>query len=111
MSALAADCQELVRAEIGRRGSIKAVAGAIGYARASLSLAMAGRYTGGLGKMEAAIRATFVASVACPHLAREIAALDCKSNRERPIPTAEPIALKLWVTCQTCPNNPNRRDQ
>lgn len=108
-SILDADCLALVSAEVAKRGSIKAVAAAIGYARPSLSLAMRGGYSGSVASMAAKIRETFAGQVACPHLAREIPAFDCKGNRERSIPTAEPIALKLWAVCQACPNNPKRR--
>lgn len=100
----------LVEAAIGRLGSQKRVAQRIGYAPASLSIAMTGHYRGSLATMEAAIVAQLGSAIDCPHLGRAIDPAECLAHRTRPIPTANPADLRHWRACRYCPRNPDARD-
>lgn len=95
---------------VAREGSITATARRLGYARSSVSLALAGRYTADVGKLRARILEAFADLVACPHLGRDIPPADCLAHRTRPMPTASRDALKHWQACRQCPNNTNRED-
>ncbi|MEC5293320.1 hypothetical protein VQ044_21180 [Aurantimonas sp. C2-5-R2] len=105
---LDARCQGLVADAVARHGSIKAVAAMVGYSRTALSLAMSGGYrANSLAPLEAKIVAVFAIRITCPYLAQEIAPAICRDHRERPIPTADPRALRHWQACRFCPENPS----
>jgi len=101
-------CQSLVADAIARHGSIKAVAALIGYSRTALSLALSGGYrANSLKPLETAIIDALATRIACPHLAADISPAVCRDHRERPIPTADPRALRHWQACRFCPENPS----
>lgn len=102
-------CLGLLREAVERFGSITAAAEHLGYARTAISQALAGRYPGGVGKLSARIIERLADHVACPHLAREIRAAECRGHRESPLSTASREAIKHWQACRACPLNPTAK--
>lgn len=100
----------LLRQARERLGSIKAVAEALGYKRPSVSMALAGKYQGDTKHLRARIFEVFADRVLCPHLSRDIPPADCRTFRERPIPTSPLAAVKHWQACRICPLNPAARN-
>lgn len=98
----------ILRDAVSRLGSIAATATALGYKRPSISMALAGRYPGDCRHLRSAIYDTFAERVDCPHLCRDISPAECKSFRERPLPTSSREAFKHWQACQRCPLNPQK---
>ncbi|KAA6405778.1 LysR family transcriptional regulator [Candidatus Tokpelaia sp.] len=96
----------LLRAGIEKLGSIKAVADKIGYSRGAVSTALAGKYVGGTGKMRAAIMERLNAIMLCPHLGKELTAIECRLFRERRCPTSNRAEVKHWQACRICKFNP-----
>ena len=47
------------------------------------------------------------ACVSCPVLG-EITLVDCRRHRAADFAPTNPTRIRLWRTCPTCPNNPNR---
>ena len=92
----------LLRGAVGRLGSITAVALDLGYARASVSMALAGKYPGRTTKMEQAIVSRY-GGCECPHLGRAIGRDECRRHRTRRMPQSDPDAFRHWRACQHCP--------
>lgn len=90
-------------AEEAKRSNNAAAAKRIGYSRSSVSLALAGKYPGGVGKLRDAILAC-LQTVECPHLGDQLSGDDCRAFQARDMPTANPQALAHWRACQICPH-------
>ncbi|MFE0757214.1 hypothetical protein ACFW16_24860 [Inquilinus sp. NPDC058860] len=95
----------LLRAEASRRGSIRAVADAIGRSRTAVSLALSGKYPASdTSRFEAAVLAA-LDQVECPFLAERVQRDRCRLALG-PCPTHAPHAAAHWRACQTCLNKP-----
>lgn len=94
---------QLVEQRVEQLGSIQAVADEIGYARASLSLAIRGKYVGSTERLEGIV-IKVLGSLICPHLERELSPDECISFKEREAPTQNPAAMRHWRACQQCPH-------
>jgi len=103
------DWLNILREEVARAGSIKAVADQLGYKRPSISLALNGKYVGSTDKIRAKVIATFCDRIVCPHTNADLAQADCEFIRTGPMPQSDAKALNQWTACQFCPNNPNAR--
>lgn len=110
MQGLREPALSLVSEARARLGSIDAVARMIGYSRASLSLALNGRYPGSTDRMEAAALDR-LGQVNCPHLGRQIGGPECRQYRTRPMPMSSVTALRHWQACRTCRHNPEREGE
>ncbi len=96
---------ELLAAEV--RATDRTRAGArIGMSRSAVSLALANKYpspsTAGIERrvLEA------LGNLQCPAQEATITSEQCREYRERPAPTHNPMAMRVWRICQGCPNNP-----
>lgn len=98
---------DLIRAEVERLGSVRAVADALGYSRSAVSLALSGTYPGSTARLEAAA-VERLGRVLCPHQEQEIAVAACKRLREAPMQTSSRAAYRQWQACRTCAHNPDR---
>lgn len=96
--------RELINIELAKNRSITAIAKDLGYARASLSLCLAGKYIGSTAKIEQKIVEVFGA-VFCPYFSREIAQSECVAYSQREAPTQNPTGMRHWRLCQNCPQN------
>lgn len=96
--------RELIEIEQKKGRSITEIAKDIGYARASLSLALTGKYIGGTERIEQKIIEVF-GSVDCPYFSHEIAQAECVAYSQREAPTQNPTGMRHWRLCQNCPNN------
>ncbi|NYZ17030.1 LacI family transcriptional regulator [Azospirillum sp. RWY-5-1] len=99
-----AEALALLREEAARTSAAEA-ARRIGYSRPAVSMALAGTYKGGLGRLADAVLAT-LGGVACPHLGRTITPRDCADFAGRPMPTASRAAVAHWRACRACPHRP-----
>ena len=101
------DWRKILQEEVKMAGSIQAVADQLGYARSSISLALADNYTGRTDKIRAKVIATFCDRIICEHTSLDMSQADCTDHRDRPLPQSDPSELRHWLVCQSCPNNPN----
>uniref|UniRef100_A0A7C4AHX3 LacI family transcriptional regulator n=1 Tax=Fundidesulfovibrio putealis TaxID=270496 RepID=A0A7C4AHX3_9BACT len=97
----------LLSEEAGRT-SIAAVARRLGYARPSISLALAGKYPGSTDKLAATVLAV-LGTVDCPHLGFPVAPSRC-ADASGEMPTSSPGDLRLWRACQGCPHKPESKE-
>jgi len=86
--------------------TVKDAAERIGFARSSIALVLSGRYPGGTGRIEAAVRRHLMNQVACPGFGEDIPAADCREWASRPFSAASGRAAQMWRSCQACPNRP-----
>lgn len=96
----------LLRAEVAR-SNIKMAAIRLGFSRPAISMALAGKYPAGVGRLRAKIFETFADRVDCPHLGHDIAPSECRDHRDAPMPTAPRRAVAHWQACRNCLFNPN----
>jgi hypothetical protein len=96
---------QLVREE-SARSSIATVAARLGYSRTTISLALAGKYPGNTGKIEAKALQVLepVTEVACPYLGASIPVVDCRAFAEQRAPTHNPNKMNHWRACCQCQN-------
>ncbi len=100
--------------QVRELGSKQAVASKMGVSRTAVSLYLTGRLEangGRIDRFEARAIECFCDRVLCPHLHQDIAQEDCAAFRERPCPTSDPEALRLWTACRHCPMNPANASQ
>jgi len=88
--------------------SISKVADALGYSRPSVSMALSKKYPGDTDKLRARILDALNGRVSCPALSRELSQNECRTYRDRPIPSGPRSAVSQWQTCRHCDANPNR---
>lgn len=81
---------------------VAATARELGYSRAAVSMARAGKYPAGIEHISAAVIRTY-SQCDCPYLGVRITAADCRRNRSRPMPMSKPEALRFWTACRGCP--------
>jgi len=96
---------DLLRAEAGAT-SITATALRLGVSRTTVSLCLAERYPASTERIEAKVW-DVLGQIECPALGGTITATECRTYRERPAPTHNPMAMQHWKACQHCPHNPN----
>ncbi len=85
------------------------VARRLGCSPATVSQLKKRRYQAGtLAKWRARFEASFGSGmVACPVLGA-IGRDTCSFHRARPFAATNPVRIRLYKACQTCPNNPDR---
>lgn len=106
---------DVLRAEAAKPNTTKqAIADALGVSRTAISLLIAGKYTARTDKVTRKIADKVMDLYAhrrwCPHLHRSIAQSACTEHRSTPMPMSDPAALRHWVACKNCPQNPNRKE-
>lgn len=78
----------------------------IGISRTAVSLLLANRYSSpSTAGMERRILAA-LDGILCPAQDQNISTEQCREYRDRPAPTHNPMAMRVWRVCQNCPNNP-----
>lgn len=96
---------QLLAAEV-EASNRKRAAERIGMSRTAVSLALSNRYsspsTAGIERrvLDA------LGGIDCPAHGETISTQQCRDYRERPAPTHNPMAMRVWRTCQSCPHNP-----
>jgi len=100
----------LLKAE-AERTSIAAAARKVGYARASISLALAGRYPAATDALAAKVERALGGRVDCPFAGTDIPAAECDAARDRPASASNPGAFRQWRACRVCPRNGNGREK
>lgn len=99
----------LLNTEADRLGQSE-VARRLDCSSATVSLLRAGTYPSPVERWRRLVLAAFMReTVECPILGA-IKAEECRYHRTRPFGHTNPIRVKLYQTCPTCPNNPNRAD-
>jgi hypothetical protein len=77
----------------------------IDISKSTLSLVLAKKYPGNLERIaEKVQRAYETSSVTCPVL-DDITIARCETERSRPFTSSNPIRVRLFRTCATCPHN------
>ncbi|WP_310620913.1 hypothetical protein [Flexibacterium corallicola] len=100
------DIPRLIEEQITKRGSIQAVADAMGVSRTSVSLYRSDKLAengGRVDRFEAIAMARFYDQVLCPHLKTGLSKEECAKHATRSVPQSDPDALRHWATCQNCP--------
>lgn len=106
---MSVDIKQVLQNQIAKRGTIKAVADALGVSRTQVSLYLSDRYQavgGRADRLEERVIEVLLDQVACPHLSEALSKETCQANAAAAIPQSDPAALKLWFACKSCPNNP-----
>ncbi|UXZ55801.1 hypothetical protein LOS15_07220 [Halomonas sp. 7T] len=81
----------------------------IGVSRSAVSLALANRYPSpSTSSIEKKVLEA-LDGLQCPAQQRIISVEQCRDYRARPAPTHNPMAMRLWRHCQSCPHNPDRQ--
>ncbi|RSN77922.1 LysR family transcriptional regulator [Acinetobacter haemolyticus] len=100
--------KQLVYARIKEVKSIQRVADEIGYARASLSLALRDKYIGSTKKLENRVL-DVLGQVHCPFLKKSISPAECGAFETREAPTQNPSEMRHWRACKSCDVGYNTR--
>jgi len=80
----------------------------IGISRTAVSLLLANRYSSpSTAGMERRILAA-LGGIYCPAHNEMISTEQCRAYRDRPAPTHNPMAMRVWRVCQSCEHNPKR---
>jgi hypothetical protein len=80
----------------------------IGISRTAVSLLLANRYSSpSTAGMERRILAA-LDGIHCPAHNEMISTEQCRAYRDRPAPTHNPMAMRVWRVCQSCEHNPKR---
>ena len=96
------DWKQLVLNRKEQLGSLQKVAEELGYARPSLSLALRDKYVGSTDRLIKTVYQVLW-KIECPYLKREISSVDCRKYKERDAPTQNPVEMRHWKACQSCP--------
>lgn len=95
IAALAAECD---------RSSQGKVAGRLNISSAVVNQVLGNTYTGRVDRVEARVRGELLnAKVLCPILA-EISKRECLDNQRLKFTGTNPLRVRLFVACKTCPN-------
>lgn len=91
-------------AEACEGASQNRVAEQVGYSAAVISQVLKRSYRGDYAAVERRVRAALMGeTVVCPVLG-EIAATDCHRHQSRPFATTNPLRVRLWRACRSCPH-------
>ena len=106
---------EMLRAEAAKPGRTKAEIGReLGISCTAVSLICKGDYSAKLDKVSRKVAGKVMAlygqQVWCPHLRAAITPGACEDHRTAPMAMSDPAALKHWVACRGCPQNPAREE-
>lgn len=102
---------ELLRAAVAEAGAMRPVAARLGCSVSSVSHLLSGSYRADPAHMARRIEETYGRRlVACPVLG-PIPITECAAHRNAPFAATNPVRVRLWRACQSCPNNPNRNDK
>lgn len=83
------------------------IARRLGVSEGTISNAFKGRYIGNVDKLAERIRGELLnQTVACPILG-EISTRICQDERSKPFAATNPMRVRLWRACKSCPHNPN----
>jgi len=105
---------DVLRAEAAKPDRTKKQIGdELGVSRTAISLLCSGTYSAGMNKVQAKIAhkvmALYGQQVWCPHVRDAIAPGTCESHRNAPMAKSDPVKLKQWLACQSCPQNPKNQ--
>ena len=106
---------QLLRAEVSAagKGGVTKVAGRLGVGRSYVSQALHGLRPGGMPKSFTDRVIQRFHRVTCPaRMDLEVERRECYRGNAK-APTHNPLELRVWKVCQTCPNKPeaNNADQ
>ncbi len=101
--------REILQAQCLSRG-LAAVAGQLGYSKATLSLVCSGKYPSDTSKIERSVLQHF-GVINCPFQGMDISARECAAWCGRDVPTSSAWALQHWSACLTCPNNLSKENR
>lgn len=96
---------DLLRAEV-QSSSMARAAARLGISRTAVSLCLSDKYGAKTDRIEQRVW-DVLGQVDCPFANEHISATTCRQHRERAAPLNNPMAMRLWRTCQHCPHNPN----
>jgi len=100
----------LLLAEVGRTNQTQA-ASRIGVSVSTVNQILKGTYWADLARMKQRIEEELSeAEVTCPVLG-VIPQRRCKAERERPFAATNPLRVRLFRTCPSCPCNPHANDE
>ncbi|MGJ8523038.1 hypothetical protein R84981_001731 [Carnimonas sp. R-84981] len=98
---------ELLAAEVEATNMTRAGA-RVGVSRSAVSLALANRYPSPSTERIERRVLDALDRIQCLVANDAVSSVECQSFREKPAPTHNPMAMRLWSKCQRCPHNPNR---
>ena len=83
------------------------VARRLGVSPSMVTAVARGYYDSSLDTIREAVAEVLMATeVACPVLG-PLPLAACRHHRERPFAATNPLRVRLYAACRTCPNNPN----
>lgn len=92
----------------------KGIADQLGISRTAVSLLIDGKYTARTDRVARKIANKVMGLYAhrawCPHIHQSITSAVCAEHHSAPMPMSDPAALRHWVACKNCPQNPNRKE-
>ncbi|WP_293766941.1 XRE family transcriptional regulator [uncultured Aquitalea sp.] len=97
------DLLEVLRQAVAQQGQA-AVAKTLGYSRSTISLLLAGKYSGRADLVLEKVKAT-LGNVTCMYTGEVITLTACKTIASSPAPTHNRVKMAHWHTCQQCPIN------
>nr|DAI24849.1 MAG TPA: hypothetical protein [Caudoviricetes sp.] len=101
----------ICRREVDKAGSTAPVAKKIGYARSSVALYLAGRYTANVDKIEKKIIGTYTNKILCPYTNEIIEKRECEEVEKQSLNTSNPVLFKLQLFCLSCPVKHNKKEE
>ncbi len=104
------DWIELLRKRV-EKTSYRQVAQELGYSATVIYQVLRGIYAGNVDRVRQRVESTYTQGyVQCPVLG-QIDRLRCARERRRPFAATNPVRVRLFRICPTCPNNPDRIDK
>ena len=101
---------ELLRRRV-EETSYRQVAQELGYSTSVIYQVLKGTYQGNLDRVRQRVEATYrQGEVPCPVLGL-ISTIRCATERRRPFAATNPLRVRLYRTCPTCPYNPDRKEE
>lgn len=105
------DWMQLLRDDVAARGSVTATAMRLGFTRGYVSQVING--------LKNPVPQTFVRRVIdrlhvvpeCPVSGMPQPRSECARIYHGPAPTHNPLAMRFWKTCQTCPHRPSEPEK
>lgn len=107
MADLYVDWMSLLRQAVTETSQGK-VAARLGYSKAAINQVLNGSYTASTDAIARRVVEVYGdRDVACPVLGT-LPLARCAEERARPFSASNPLRVRLFRACRSCPNNPNR---
>ena len=104
------DWRAIFDAALAERGPVK-LAARLGYNNHTLVCRVAKGHVQASAAFRARVIDRLHVVAQCPATGLEQPRSECKRIGCGPAPTQNPLAMRIWKLCQTCPHNPDAKDE